>query len=322
MNRYFLKVDGEQDCADGFGKSSEKRQWEGGEITLPKPGPVLACKGKRERAPEIQPGDELWIWTHESKKYGGGRGLSAKATAAEFFDTDKGRTVKLKNVEIIQIEGDLKYGPLPKNDAGKLESGSRLIDYTYTQTGSAAYLIEDKDYKDFLSVVEQHGWGSNVIDARNAESVDDIESGLSDGWEREILNEDDPLAAPQDRTTTTQIPRPGQAKFREDLMKQSGGRCVVSNCDVPEALEAAHVMPHTGDPKRDHPANGMMLRRDLHAMFDEKLWSIDPESNKMCMAERLKDSYGKFDGLEIDHQVAPILLQDHFRKFNKSGSDD
>lgn len=77
-------------------------------------------------------------------------------------------------------------------------------------------------------------------------------------------------------------------------------------------------MPHTGDTKLDHPDNGMLLRRDLHSLFDALLWSINPKNNRMRVADRLKTTtYGKLDGREVDHQVAPALLEVHFRQFKK-----
>jgi hypothetical protein len=86
---------------------------------------------------------------------------------------------------------------------------------------------------------------------------------------------------------------------------------------VPEVLEAAHIIPHTGDPLWDSPDNGLLLRRDLHSLFDAMLWSINPKDNTTHMADRLKPTlYGKLHGRPVVHHAAPELLNVHFRQFH------
>ena len=55
--------------------------------------------------------------------------------------------------------------------------------------------------------------------------------------------------------------RPNQRRFRERLMNAYGGRCAVTGCDVPDLLDAAHLMPwRIAD-------EGVLLRTDLHRMI-------------------------------------------------------
>lgn len=311
MNRYFLKVNGEQHCANGFCKSREVADWEGGEITLPTSGPVLAREGKRVSAPDIQPGDELWVWTHESKAHGGGRGLTAKAIAAALRDTGDGKAVTLKDVEIIPRH--LGYKTLPVNDANRIVSGSRLVDYTYTQTGYAVYLIEDVDLPDFMSLVEQRGWSLPK----------EQEPPGSFTWRSHIdSNKEHILSDLTERRLNWQKVRPDQGKFRDALFDLYGGKCLLTQCSVKEALEAAHVLPHNGDQVRDRPDNGLLLRRDLHTMFDAMLWSIDPKTNEVRLARRLSDkSFGALEGKVIDHHVDHDALLFHFTQFQKADKD-
>lgn len=308
MNRYFLKVNREQHCENGFCKSSEVADWEGGEITLPTSGPFLAREGKRVPASEIQPGDELWIWTHESKAHGGGRGLTGKATAAAVSNASESKTVTLGDVEIIPRH--LGYKTLPMNSENRIESGSRLVDYTHTQTGYAVYLIEDVDYPDFMSLVEQRGW--------SLQKEHDTTGAFA--WRTHIdKNKDGILSDLTERCLNWQKARPVQGKFRGDLFDLYEGKCLLTRCAVPEALEAAHVLPHNGDPVRDRTDNGLLLRRDLHSMFDAMLWSIDPTTNKVRLARRLEDkSYRALDGKMIEHQVNADALLFHFTQFTKA----
>jgi hypothetical protein len=311
QNRYLLKVNGEVHCPNGICRPSASADWEGGEILMPLAGPALARKGARQTALAVQDGDEIWIWTHEDDKFGRGWGLTAKAIAGAQLKKSDGIAITLRNVERLPRPFGLR-NLLPRSALGV--TGSRLLDHINDDRWFNAYLIEDEDYPDFAAVVAKM---SNQL-------PHDVRVGHAKGWELEVLNhKDDLIAGLADRKTTTQKARPGQAKFRDALMKQYNGRCAVSKCAVPETLEAAHVMPHTGNPKWDHPDNGMMLRRDLHSLFDAMLWSIDPKSNRIRIAESLKtSSYRKLQGREIVHQVAQELLEVHFRQFNKGLTSD
>src|SRR6202035_655927 len=59
--------------------------------------------------------------------------------------------------------------------------------------------------------------------------------------------------------------RQGQPEFRRKLMQAYSGRCAISGFNVPQTLEAAHIIPYNG-PKTNHPANGILLRADLHVL--------------------------------------------------------
>lgn len=94
--------------------------------------------------------------------------------------------------------------------------------------------------------------------------------------------------------------RPGQATFRAQLMIVYGSRCCMSGCNVAEALDGAHIDPYE-NPSYDSPHNGLLLRRDLHALFDANLLCVSPRTNTVLVAARLKASaeYGQFHGKRI-----------------------
>ncbi|MDE5422914.1 helix-turn-helix domain-containing protein [Ancylomarina sp. DW003] len=70
--------------------------------------------------------------------------------------------------------------------------------------------------------------------------------------------------------------RKGQAAFRRDLRRRYGDCCMVTGCKLVEVLEAAHIAPYRGE-KDNHPENGLLLRSDIHTLFDLDLLGIDPE---------------------------------------------
>lgn len=80
--------------------------------------------------------------------------------------------------------------------------------------------------------------------------------------------------------------RPGQLKFKNDLMFVYGGECCISGCDIREALDGAHIDPYEST-RSDHVQNGLLLRRDLHALFDAGLLRIEPRTKCVELDERV-----------------------------------
>ena len=70
--------------------------------------------------------------------------------------------------------------------------------------------------------------------------------------------------------------RRGQGKFRAGILKAYNHRCCISECIVDEVNEAAHIIPYIGDTTNDI-RNGLLLRADIHTLFDRHMIWIDPE---------------------------------------------
>ena len=90
--------------------------------------------------------------------------------------------------------------------------------------------------------------------------------------------------------------RRGQKKFRNQILRRYGGQCVISGCRVQELLEAAHILPYRGE-EFNHPSNGLLLRTDLHTLFDLGLLRIAPDTLTVWIHESVKDpNYSQFHG--------------------------
>lgn len=92
------------------------------------------------------------------------------------------------------------------------------------------------------------------------------------------------IEMPDAKTSTTER-RPNQDAFRKGVMKAWDGKCAITNCSVPEVLEAAHLhgegsWRNSNDPNRD----GVLLRVDLHRLFDSSLLSINTDGLVSCSA--------------------------------------
>ncbi|MDW4496358.1 HNH endonuclease [Sulfitobacter sp. D35] len=307
MNQFVFKVSGISDCPNGIVRPATPDDWEGGEVITPQAGPALARKGPHQAAPDIQEGDKVWIWTYEDKEYGDGLGLTATATAGAQREAGEFLAVRIHNVELLPHPVGFR-----KNAPNKyvFKNDTRLLSYLRANRHHGAYLIEEDDFEDFQRAIEDATRGL----------PDDIRYAGESEWARHIReNKENILADLTERRLNWQKVRPVQGKFRDDLFDVYDGRCLLTHCAVPEALEAAHVLPHNGDPVRDRADNGLLLRRDLHSMFDAMLWSIDPKTSMVRLARRLEDkSYRALDGKMIEHQVNADVLLFHFTQFNKA----
>lgn len=70
--------------------------------------------------------------------------------------------------------------------------------------------------------------------------------------------------------------RRGQADFRDRLLRAYGGTCAVSRSTAEALLEAAHIVPHAVETNYT-TTNGLVLRADIHTLFDLHLIAVDAE---------------------------------------------
>lgn len=115
----------------------------------------------------------------------------------------------------------------------------------------------------------------------------------------------EPLSAPADdlelraaRFAQVEV-RPQQAAFRNAVFRACGGRCVVSGCSVPEVLEAAHLVGRDWRAGHNAAMDGILLRRDLHTLYDRGLLRISAEGD-VALDASVGSYYAEFNGTKID----------------------
>ena len=95
------------------------------------------------------------------------------------------------------------------------------------------------------------------------------------------------------------IRRRGQKEFREKLLVAYEGRCAVTGCDATEALEAAHIVPYRGH-DTNKVQNGLLLRADIHTLFDLGLIAISSEPWTVIIGASLAETkYGGLAGVQV-----------------------
>ena len=89
--------------------------------------------------------------------------------------------------------------------------------------------------------------------------------------------------------------RRGQAIFRSRLLEAYGGRCAISGYSALEVLEAAHILPYRGD-HTHRLDNGLLLRADLHTLFDCGLLWVGPDFTVVLAPILLGGEYAEIHG--------------------------
>ena len=84
-------------------------------------------------------------------------------------------------------------------------------------------------------------------------------------------------------------PRLGQGTFRYAL-EQAYGRCAVTGEHSLPALDAAHIVPYGEDSAGHTLENGLLLRADVHRLFDRGYVTVTPDY-EFRVSRRLQDDY-------------------------------
>ena len=307
-NAFLLKVNGRLHCPGNICHPAAASDWEGGEVLIHNETPrELTEEGPKEGA-AIVPGDSLWIWTHEYDDVESGRGLIATAEAGAVGKRGAEQAVVLTNVQLLPRPAGFMDGFLVRSE-------SPLIEYLRSSRHRRAYQMSRQDIAAIRKRLEE--WSGE-----QTRRMETALKHLSD-WDEVISQtKGEVISEMIERAASTRKPRPLQQAFRSALLAAYEGRCCVTGLAISEALEAAHILPHTGDARFDVVENGLLLRRDLHTLFDAFLWSINPETSKVVLAKPLINSaYREFEGKVAGKLAAKQTLRFHYTQFKKRGAE-
>ena len=111
-------------------------------------------------------------------------------------------------------------------------------------------------------------------------TIDNIPKGLLFDTERKMV-----------ASSSHSQNRPKQTKFRKDVLAACK-QCVITNVDMPEVLEAAHIIPHKYHGE-EIVSNGFAMRMDMHYLFDAGMLRIK-ETGEVFVTDRVRMAYGSF----------------------------
>lgn len=105
--------------------------------------------------------------------------------------------------------------------------------------------------------------------------------------------------------------RQGQPAFRRRVLKAYAHRCAFTGCMVERVLDAAHILPYNG-PATNHVQNGLLLRTDVHTLFDLGLVGVDPNTWSIVTHADLAGTeyaalYGRAPSLPADKRNRPSI---------------
>lgn len=114
--------------------------------------------------------------------------------------------------------------------------------------------------------------------------------------------------------------RRGQRKFRKLLLDAYERKCAITGCTIEEILEAAHIIPYKGS-HTNKLANGILLRADLHTLFDLGLITVDTNTMTVNISSKLVNTeynFLKASKLKVKSdilQVVKLALDEHQNTF-------
>jgi hypothetical protein len=118
------------------------------------------------------------------------------------------------------------------------------------------------------------------------------------------------------------IARRGQQAFRDALRERYGDGCMITGCRLMDVVEAAHIKPYQVDAD-NLPDNGLLLRADLHTLFDLDLIGIEPGTLIVRVHPDARAAgYGEFDGVRLkcpSSEPSGEKLEPRWKAFQRRG---
>jgi hypothetical protein len=191
--------------------------------------------------------------------------------------------------ESVQSEADVRHlaNLMPKNTfvRGHIKDVRCIIRY-YLKFSNSKGVVAEQD----------------LADTENAYSPKSPDEGRKNIWRSIVL-------------------RRGQKRFRDRLLSAYGKRCCVTGTDSEEVLEAAHIQPYAAS-GTNSVKNGLLLRSDIHVLFDLFLLSIDPTTQSVYCSKQIRknSTYAALHGKTAvfppnkDEQPDLATLRNHFEE--------
>jgi len=308
QNTFLLKFNGELHGPEGISRPQRLEDWDDKVLRMPWASSRASSHSDKLPGPGVAVGDLLYLWAHEDEAFGSGLGLTGIAKAKRITAKDNSLYIQLGDLAL------LKH-PFGFRSIGEKVWQSIILDRIEEDRSPRAWIMTSGEQLEVDKVILAYG-------SRKTEAIANVEREHLSPLDRALAEDRDAvLAAEHERKTTIVKARPEQQKFRDEAMRRHAGRCVVTSFNVPAVLEAAHVIPHTGNPAFEVPENSLILRCDVHALFDAGMIAINPKSGILMVSSDLKaTAYRKLDGRHINHKLALSSLSYQYARFKKPTS--
>ena len=147
--------------------------------------------------------------------------------------------------------------------------------------------------------IEPTGWSGNIVRGKMYDSAEPSGAAIWDAVSPHIHASDQESIQPPGPTIGEPTPkygspfmvapRLGQSSFRVLVTDAYKRRCAITGENTLVALEAAHIVPYSGEGTHD-VRNGLLLRADFHRLFDVGLVSVTPDF-RVKISPRIREAY-------------------------------
>lgn len=172
-----------------------------------------------------------------------------------------------------------RYRKVDPADRSDFEVGCRIL--------TQPFFFDERDWLPVPS-----SWSPNIVSFKTYNTDDSEGLALWEAVNDRVHRPRFPgLAEEQARFGEPHLIRPrlGQGAFRIIVTDIYNRRCAVTRERTLPALEAAHIRPY-GDGGAHEAQNGLLLRRDIHSLFDAGYVTVTPDL-RFEVSRRIKEEF-------------------------------
>lgn len=173
-----------------------------------------------------------------------------------------------------------RYRKLKPGDKSDFQIGCRIL--------TQPFFLDETNW---ISVAA--GWSRNIVSFKTYSTADPDGHALWDAIQEKLAKpaRERGLTEPPHRfgEPVLIVPRLGQGTFRVLVTDVYRRRCAVTREKTLPALDAAHIRPYA-DGGAHEATNGLLLRRDIHSLFDSGYVTITPDL-RFEVSRRIRDDF-------------------------------
>lgn len=228
----------------------------------------------------LQPGELFLFKLHAPHNFIVGGGIFAYANALPcslaweaFGEANGARSAQEMRARIA------RYRRADPGDRSDFEIGCRIL--------TQPFFFAETDW-----IPVPPSWAPNIVSFKTYNTGDAEGLALWDAVNERMNRSDVPgMADSQERFGEPQLIRPrlGQGAFRVLVTDIYNRRCAITHERTLPALEAAHIRPY-GDGGAHEAQNGLLLRRDIHSLFDAGYVTVTPDLH-FEVSSRIKEEF-------------------------------
>lgn len=228
----------------------------------------------------LRPGEMFLFKLHAPRNFIVGGGIFAYANALPcslaweaFGEANGARSAQEMRTRIA------RYRRADPGDRSDFEIGCRIL--------TQPFFFAEADW-----IPVPASWAPNIVSFKTYNTSDAEGLALWDAVNERMNRPDFPgMAEAQARFGEPQLIRPrlGQGAFRVLVTDIYNRRCAITHERTLPALEAAHIRPYS-DGGAHEAQNGLLLRRDIHSLFDAGYVTVAPDL-RFEVSRRIKEEF-------------------------------